>query len=99
MSELKFLPTSRGGRSLIFDNFRFNLSYKRGDKTYWKCSNSRSRCKARIILKNDDSIEKAVVDNHNHEPEKRKIEALIFKEVVKERAKNEVSTPVPRIYK
>nr|XP_042912259.1 FLYWCH-type zinc finger-containing protein 1-like [Parasteatoda tepidariorum] len=92
-----FMPLKRGGRVLIFEEEIFNILKKKGETTYWRCSQFwKCGCTARVTLKKDMFHSRA--ENHNHSSSEGKIAARSFKEKLKTRAAGETGTPISRLY-
>ncbi|GBP31431.1 hypothetical protein EVAR_17920_1 [Eumeta japonica] len=63
-SELRLTegPGSRGHPVLMYNGFRYNLDYRSGARSCWRCNKRRSRnCKATLITFNDEIVRRAVL--------------------------------------
>ncbi len=94
-----FITSNRGGKLLIYDNFIFRINRRINRKdyqlTYWKCASDMKCTAAKIYLKND--VIKNISGTHSHEPKNRKISSKVFRQNIKDRAKEVVTVPVPKI--
>ncbi|XP_064631726.1 uncharacterized protein LOC135500763 [Lineus longissimus] len=92
--EAQFVPTKRGGESLIYREFKFRLNRKgRDGKRHWKCIVE--TCRANAVTDRANSVIK--VGEHNHLSNPAKLTAEKIVRGIKRRAFEEV-VPIPRIY-
>ena len=84
-----------GGEGFNRNNFLYKLKSSKEDYSWWDCK--RINCQAKLTMKsNDVTIEKGI---HGHTNDIHEIKALqIFKEI-KRRTVEELSTPIPTIYR
>ena len=62
---MEFISTTRGGRSLIYEGFRYHENrIDRDGRIFWRCNNSRS-CGGALTTLNGEIISTRV-DQHNH---------------------------------
>ncbi|XP_076054915.1 calcyclin-binding protein isoform X2 [Oratosquilla oratoria] len=91
---IEFVPTSKGGESLLCGSFKFRFNMRRNDGgRYWKCS--QPKCKATAITDGNNRLVK--VGEHSHPSIQAKLTAEEIVRGIKRRAVEEV-TPIPRIY-
>jgi len=81
-----FFTSSRGGRKLAFEGFRYNTDTQdsKSGKTYWKCDIQ--QCKGRIITDYDDRILREWP--HSHGPDTPQIQVQRCMARLKEAAIN-----------
>ncbi|CAF1054091.1 unnamed protein product [Rotaria sordida] len=79
---ISFINSNKGKPLLVANNYVFKLNKTTTTTKYWIYLNSQ-------LIK--------TIGDHNHLPEKEKLEVREFREKVKQRAINE-TTPIPRIY-
>lgn len=91
---ISFIKSNKGKPLLVANNYLFKVNKTTATTKYWICTNS--GCSAKIHTDLNNQLIKTTGD-HNHAPEKEKIEVREFREKVKQRAINE-TTPIPRIY-
>ncbi|CAF1388832.1 unnamed protein product [Rotaria magnacalcarata] len=91
---ISFMNSNKGKPLLVADEYTFKLNKTTTTTKYWICTIN--GCAAKVHTDSTNLLMKTV-GNHNHLPEKEKIEAREVREKIKQRAINE-TTPIPRIY-
>ncbi|CAF0891709.1 unnamed protein product [Adineta steineri] len=91
---ISFIISQKKKPMLIMDDYLFKSNKGTTSTKYWICTFS--GCPAKIHTTLNDVVEE-IVNEHNHPPEKEKIEVRKFRAKVKERAMKE-TTPIPQIY-
>lgn len=87
---VEIVPTNKRKTKLFFNGYYFIKEKGYGDKTYWKCENSKQDCSSRLttkILNGQITVVNSNLD-HNHlgEPIKREVFKVLSN--LKDRAKN-----------
>ncbi|CAF1379461.1 unnamed protein product [Rotaria magnacalcarata] len=91
---ISFMNSNKGKPLLVADEYTFKLNKTTTTTKYWICTIN--GCAAKVHTDSTNLLMKTV-GNHNHLPEKEKIEVREVREKIKQRAINE-TTPIPRIY-
>ena len=91
---ISFINSNKEKPLLVANNYVFKLNKTTTTTKYWICT--LNGCAAKIHTNLNNQLIKTIGD-HNHVPEKEKLEVREFRENVKQRAINE-TTPIPRIY-
>ncbi|KAK3105984.1 hypothetical protein FSP39_010262 [Pinctada imbricata] len=90
---VEFIETSRGGRHLAWNGYRYRQNNKRDTWISWKCI--LTTCKATICTRDD--IPTKFGRDHNHPPSPAEVEGMKIISEVRSRARVEM-TPIPSIY-
>ena len=91
---MSFINSNKGKPLLVGNNYVFKLNKTTTTTKYWICT--LNGCAVIIHTNLNNQLIKTIGD-HNHVPEKEKLEVREFLEKVKQREINE-TTPIPRIY-
>ena len=92
--QVTFIDNERGGQSLVYRDYRFQVKNRRNDRVYWRCATR--TCPATIRTLNNIPIGFNLV--HNHPPNPAKLEVTKVLQHIKKRCIAE-TTPVTAIYK
>lgn len=92
--QVSFVDNERGGQSLVYQNYRFQVKTRRDDRVYWRCAVR--TCRATINTLNNIPVKFNI--QHNHPANPAKLEANKVLQHIKKRCRQE-TTPVPSIYK
>ncbi|KAJ8307731.1 hypothetical protein KUTeg_014717, partial [Tegillarca granosa] len=91
--QVKYVQTKRGHQSLVHNGYRYNVKFRRNDRTYWKCH--LKTCSATVNTHNGIIVKFRHL--HNHQPEHEQLKVNEILESIKKRCREEV-VPVPTIY-
>ena len=94
----EFMTTSRGGRYLILDGYRFTVNRKLAKKTFWRCTEKRI-CAATVVTNTEtDEIENRSKAQHHHEAHHTQITMGKKLLQLREAMKDQVNKPLKRLY-
>ena len=94
-TEMEFLLTKKGGRSLIFEGHRYVVNRRgRDGRIFWRCGRSRT-CRGTVTTLEDDVISQR--NKHNHPPDEAEQEAAKIVAKMRKAAETTVH-PIPAIY-
>ena len=94
----EFIPTPRGGRFLVLENFEYTVNRKSDTHTFWRCINKKT-CPATVVtVKDTTDISKRDKAIHNHETHAAKINSDRKIANLKEQVKERIHQPVKRLY-
>jgi hypothetical protein len=66
--------TNKKKKCLIYDGFRVDRILKNNDIS-WRCTNNKSKCKARVRTDGESKVVMSAMSEHNHDMNERKIES------------------------
>lgn len=66
MSIFELIPLKRGGSGFLIGGFTFGLDKRRDDRSYLKCTEAKTRCKARATIFDGSNFAQINVESHNH---------------------------------
>ena len=93
---MEFVTTTRGGRALIYEGYKYVLNRRgRDDRIFWRCGKSRSCSGALTTIENE--IVSSRAHEHNHPPNEAEMIACKAVEGMKQAVKEKID-PVPAIY-
>lgn len=90
---VEFIENSKGGQSLVYNNFRFQIKSRRDERVYWRCAVR--TCPATIRTLNKIPIGFNLQHNHASDPHKLQVSKVM--NAIKKRCREEAD-PVPTIY-
>ncbi len=94
LSEMEFITTTRGARSLLHEGYMYTLNRRTADgHTYWRC-HDRS-CPGRAVTDSNDQLV-SCNDKHSHPPQPAERAVEIVKEKMKKRAREDSTPEVDR---
>ena len=93
---MEFVTTTRGGRALIYERYKYVLNRRgRDDRVFWRCGKSRSCSGALTTI--EDEIVSSRAHEHNHPSNEAEMIACKAVEGMKQAVKEKID-PVPAIY-
>jgi len=91
---VRYVPNTRGGESLVHNNYRYQVKNRNGDKVYWRCHVADCRATVNTFMR----IPTKFGHEHNHDQlSDQEIRVGEFIHNVKKRCRDEV-LPAPAIY-
>lgn len=90
--QISFVPNQRGGNSLVYDGYRFQVKTRRQTRVYWTCHVR--QCTAKITTV--DNIPASIQNQHNHPAEHMQLRRDEVMQQIRKRVREE-TTPIPSI--
>ena len=92
--------TNKKKKCLIYDGFTFRVDriHKNNDIS-WRCTNNKSKCKARVRTDGESKVVMSAISEHNHDMNERKIESKQLRDRVmaKRKASDDISARPSKI--
>ena len=96
LPEMEFVTTTRGGRALIYEGYKYVLNRRgRDERIFWRCA--KSRCCSGALTTINDEIVSSRASEHNHPPNEAEMIACKAVESMKQAVKEKIN-PVPALY-
>ena len=92
----RFIATSRGGESLVVDNYLYRLNNKKGTVKNWKCCTQ--ECKATAQTDGEVLVRSSDVGNHSHPDDSIEISRREFRKDVKDTVVQQPTVSIKRSY-
>ena len=90
-----FVPSKRGGRLLVLNEYMLSLNYNTNDKTYWKCRQELN-CHVTAITEADQLLQHLGV--HTHPVDRASLQMQTLKHRAKMEAPDQPHRPMKRLF-
>ena len=98
--EVVISETNRKKKCLIYDGFTFRIDrILKGGDISWRCTNNKSKCKARVRTDGESKVVMGSMIEHNHDKEERKLESRQLRVMAKRKATDDITARPSKIIK
>ena len=90
--------TNKKKKCLIYDGFTFRVDrILKNNDISWRCTNNKSKCKARVRTDGESKVVMSAMSKHNHDMNERKIESKQLRVMAKQKASDDISARPSKI--